>query len=154
MPGILDGGMDIKITQNGALNETWWSIEISELPEKCQLNTKQLTCQISMQFSCRTIMMLEVAIVVANQRRDDVNLRTRSLDLLKCNWLNQIPSPGELKRAEYSQRVPRLCSDQLVWESEIFQTPSLCLWCNFLLVSMLVVLGWGTLKTVGHTSTN
>ncbi len=36
---IADGGVDIMITPSGALNEAWWSIEISEVPEKCHLTT-------------------------------------------------------------------------------------------------------------------
>ncbi len=53
-----------------------------------------------MQFSCRMFLPRVVAIVVANQKRDDVLLRNRSYDLLNTEWLSQIRTPDELRRAE------------------------------------------------------
>ncbi len=39
VPWIVDGDVDTKIGQNGALSEAWWSIEVNEIPEKYQLTT-------------------------------------------------------------------------------------------------------------------
>ena len=64
------------------------------------------------------------AIFVANQKRDDVILRNRSWDLLKSDLLNQIRTSDELRRAEYSKILPRLRSNQLLLESENFETLS------------------------------
>ena len=107
---MIDGGVVIKFTQDGAVNEAWWSIEISE--------THEISSRV--EFTCS--LPLEVTIFEANQKRDDAILRNRLWDLLKWDWLNLIRSRDGLRRAEYSQTVPRLRSDQL--ESENFETLS------------------------------
>ncbi len=37
--------------QNGAANVAWWSIDVDEVPWKCELTTKIVVYQIPMQFS-------------------------------------------------------------------------------------------------------
>ncbi len=53
-------GVDTKIMRKGALDEAWWSVEVSEIPGKCQLTTLLLAYLISMLYSCRTFSPLGV----------------------------------------------------------------------------------------------
>ena len=75
MPPIIDGGVDIKITQNSTKHGgRLKSVKYPKMP----------TDYIKVKFRSSLV----AAIVVANEGRDDVILRNKSWDLLTSDWLN------------------------------------------------------------------